>query len=374
MNQDEHDDLSEHARALSVIGAQKGGKARAANLTKEQRQGIARQAALVRWGNEQQQMREGVLRAICGSPDRPLKINDIEIQCYVLEDETRVLSQRGLQQGIGMSTSGGNYPGAQRLARLIQRFGTKVPELNTLSARIQNPIEFQPTWGGRTAFGYEATILADICDAVLAARKAGGLLHKNQEHIADQCEILMRGFARVGIIALVDEATGYQELRAKTALEHILKRFISQELQRWVKTFPDEFYYELFKLRHWDATDITKRPGVAGRITIDIVYKRLAPQVLEELQKRTPRDEKGRLKSRLFQHLTPEYGHPKLREHLWAVITLMRASNGSWSRFYDMLNRALPQYDTTLPLPLDYEDGKDSLSALPDTLQLASPK
>ena len=110
-----------------------------------------------------------IKQAICGSPDRPLIIGDIEIQCYVLEDETRVLSQRGLLGGIGMST------GAQRrLSRLISRLASQGAELSVLSARIQNPIEFQPPRGGRTAFGYEATILADICEAVLAARKAGG--------------------------------------------------------------------------------------------------------------------------------------------------------------------------------------------------------
>ena len=74
-------------------------------------------------------------------------------------------------------------------------------------ALIENPIKFRHSGGGGIAFGYPATILADICDVVLAARQAGEL-QKQQEHIAQQCEILVRGFARVGIIALVDEATG----------------------------------------------------------------------------------------------------------------------------------------------------------------------
>jgi len=295
-----------------------------------------------------------VLKAICGSPDRPLKIGDIEIPAFVLEDETRVLTQNGLQVGIGMSLSGSALAGVRRLTRLIERFSAKMPELNVLLARIEKPIEFKPPWGGRTAFGYEATILADICEAVLAARKAG-LLHPQQIHLAEQCEILMRGFARVGIIALVDEATGYQQLRARTALENILKRYISEDLQRWVKTFDDDFYIQLFRLRNWDFMGINKRPGVAGRITIDIVYQRLAPNVLEELQRRADRDNKHRLKHKLFQHLTPEEGHPKLREHLAAVIALMKAAP-DWRRFYSSINRALPRYDTTLPMLMEFPD------------------
>jgi hypothetical protein len=34
------------------------------------------------------------LEAIAGAAGRPLKIGDIEIPCYVLEDKTRVLSLR----------------------------------------------------------------------------------------------------------------------------------------------------------------------------------------------------------------------------------------------------------------------------------------
>ena len=299
-------------------------------------------------------LKTNVLKAICGSPDRPLKIAEIEIPCYVLEDETRVLSQVGLQSSIGMSKGGNYMAGTHRLSRFISKFCERLPELNVLLARIQNPVEFQPPFG-RTAFGYEATILADICEAVLKARDAG-LLHPQQIHIAEQCEILMRGFARVGIIALVDEATGYQEVRAREALEEILKKFISTELMKWVKTFPDEFYQQLFRLRDWQYIEFSvKRPGVAGRITNDIVYERLAPGVLEELKRLTPKGSTGKRSHKYFQRLTDDIGHPKLREHLASVITLMRASS-NWRNFYSMLNRSLPRWDTTLPMPIDYDE------------------
>jgi hypothetical protein len=38
-----------HAQALSALGASKGGKARAANLTKKRRKEIAEKAARARW-------------------------------------------------------------------------------------------------------------------------------------------------------------------------------------------------------------------------------------------------------------------------------------------------------------------------------------
>jgi len=302
--------------------------------------------------------KNNILKTICGSPDRPLRIGGVEIQCYVLEDETRVLSQRELQQGIGLSKGGGTTAGEHRLSNLIARISANDADLNVkLMSSIRNPIRFMTPWG-RIANGFEATILADICEAVLKARELN-LLLKQQLHIAEQCETLMRGFARVGIIALVDEATGYQQWRDRTALENILKRYISPDLQRWVKTFDDDFYVQLFRLRGWNYENINKRPGVAGRITIDIVYRRLAPNVLEELQKRTERDDKGRLKTRLFQHLTPEEGHPKLREHLAAATALMKAST-DWRRFYASINRALPKYNTTIPILMDLPEDDET--------------
>ena len=345
-------DVSEHARALALIGAQKGGEARAAVLSKGQRQEIARMAAETRWKGKKLET-PNTVKAICGSPDHPLIIGDLEIPCYVLEDERRVLVQRSMINALKMSRGSSGGTGGDRLAKFIagKRISRFVPaELRGVTI---SPIRFITPRGG-LAYGYDATVLADICEAVLAARKAGQL-QRQQEGIADQCEILMRGFARVGIIALVDEVTGYQYIRARQSLEQILKKFISAELQRWVKTFPDEFYEQLFRLRGWNASDITKRPGVAGRITVDIVYKRLAPAVIDELYKQTPRDERGRLKHRLFQRLTPNYGHPRLREHLSAVIALMRATT-RWESFYAMLNKALPQYNASLPMLLDFKE------------------
>lgn len=114
-----------------------------------------------------------VLKTIAGAVDHPLRIGDIEIPCYVLEDETRVLSQRGLQSGVGLGTGGSKQQiGAPRMAEFIGALDRKGIETKDLTARLSSPIEFQPPGGGRTAYGYPAEIINDICDAVLAARDA----------------------------------------------------------------------------------------------------------------------------------------------------------------------------------------------------------
>lgn len=159
--------------------------------------------------------------------------------------------------------------------------------------------------------------------------------------------------ARVGIIALVDEATGYQELRAKNALAQILEAFIDRELQAWIQTFPEDFYREMFRLRGLEYPNATvKRPQYFGHLTNDVVYKRLAPGVLDELKKVTPRDDAGRRKHKYFQRLTTNVGYPKLREHLGSVVTLMKLSE-DWQDFMHKLERIHPRVGDTIPMALD---------------------
>jgi P63C domain len=333
-------------------GRARGGVARMRGTTAKERKALAKKAAAARWSGD-------IKEIICGSEDRPLRIGDTAIPAYVLEDETRVLSQRGVQTGIAMSTSGG-VGGAHRLAQFIERLADKGVNCRDLAVRIRKPILFKPIQGGKPAYGYEATMLADICDAVLGARRIPGALLPQQMHIADQCEILVRGFARVGIIALVDEATGYQYQRKKRDLAEILEAFIAKELQPWVKTFPDEYYAQLFRLRGLEfPKDSVKRPQYFGTLTNDIVWKRLAPGVLTELKRVIPKTDTGHRKGKLSQGLTRNIGYPKLRELLGAVVAYMSVSS-NYKDFIEKLDRFRPRFSDQYELPFDYQPEEDS--------------
>lgn len=294
---------------------------------------------------------EPVLRATHGSPDHPLRIGEMEIPCYVLEDGRRVLHQRGMVKALGMSRGGSSRGGGDRLAHFVAQktLGEYVtPQLLSLSS---DPIKFK-TPRGKMAYGYDATVLADICDAILSARQAKKL-SKQQFHIGEQAEILVRGFARVGIVALVDEVTGYQESRDKDALQQILDAFLRKELAAWAKRFPDEFYKEMFRLRGWKWRGMSvNRPSVVGKYTNDLVYERLAPSILTELERKNPKDASGKRKSKHHQWLTDDVGHPALAQHIHAIIGFMRASQ-TWGQFYRLIQRAFPKRGSQLELPID---------------------
>ena len=290
-------------------------------------------------------MSEKYLRATHGSLDRPLKISDIEIPCYVLEDGTRVLSGRGMQTALSL----GQRHGAL-LKGFLGRSNVK-PYLNDkLAMALSSPIRFiRPGRGGKLAVGYEATVLADICEALLEARQDGALTPK-QLIIASQCEILMRAFAKVGIVALVDEATGYQEIRDRLALQAILDKYLSHEKAKWAKTFPDEFYKYMFKLRKWNFNPLSvRRPPVIGHLTNDIVYSRLAPGILNKLKELNPKIEEGYRKNKHHQFFTRDYGSPELKQHILNLIFMMKGSD-SWATFYKALNRAAPKLGDTLEI------------------------
>jgi hypothetical protein len=336
---------SEHGRALSELGASKGGQARIASLSAQERSSLARQAALSRWTKEG---KEPPLFAEYGSPDRPMRIGAIEIPCYVLMDGRRVLAQRGLQSGIGLSEGGGKR-GARKIVGLLIDLARKGIDINGLALRADSPIRFILPQGGVVADGYEATILPDICAVIIEAGRRGKL-GKRLNHLATRCAILQHGFATVGIIALVDEATGYQDFRARDALAKIIERFVAKDIQPYVRTFPPEFYKQIFRLYGWNYSENCGRPGVVGVITNNLIYKRLAPGVLDELRKRVPRDETGRLKTKLFRALTPDFGHPKLRE-LLAGTTMLAKYSPNLETFKHRMDVEYPQYGKTMELP-----------------------
>ena len=286
------------------------------------------------------------LEVIAGAPDRPLVIGDIEIPCYVLEDETRVLSQRGVTAGIGLNPDAGFRMPQFMASRSIARYVSA----DSMPA-LKHPVRFKNPVGGGIALGYPATLLPDICDVILAARAAGSL-QERQLPIAQRCELLIRGLAQVGIIALVDEATGYQDIRAQLALAKILEEFISQGTPAVDQDLP-------LRILHGDcpservASDIQHKASVSDWS----LYERYClrphcPGLLEELRNVNPTLPTGRRQHRHHQWFTPEFGHPKLKEHLAAVTALMRAAP-NWPAFQRSLQRAFRKLNDNLPLPIE---------------------
>jgi hypothetical protein len=304
------------------------GIARSRSLTPERRKEIATKASHSRNKNQ-------ILKVTHGSDERPLVIGNIKIPCFVLSDGRRVLIQKEMATAIGLSKPNGNALSTFIKGKFLE--GLLSPRVIDM---LSSPIKVK-TPSGNNANGCEATILVDICEAVLHARK-NGLIQRQQEKIASQCETLMVAFAKTGVIALIDEATGYQANRAKDELAKILNAFIADELQPYVSMFPQSFFKELFRLRGLNfLKDGVKNPRYFGHLVNNIIYKRLAPGVFDELKRKTPIGQSGYKLAKYFQSLNPDRGMKALIGHLGCVQGLMEISL-NYADFMILLDKVKP--------------------------------
>lgn len=329
-----------------LTGRARGGAARAKALTKEELSESARRAALARWDST----------TPTASHTGELPIGDLSIACAVLPDGTRVLSERAMTKAFG-----GKRGGAHWRRKRAGETGANLPiflsakNISTnlssdLVSALTSPILYRDSTSKAVAHGIEATTLPRICRELRRLSREGKLLPSQME-IAAQAELINDGLGEVGIIGLVDEATGYQEVRDKQALQEVLHRFLGASLGEYAKRFPDEFYEQIARLRGWNWEGRKKNPPqVVAYYTMNFVYHRLAPKLVEELNRLNP-IVGGRRRAKNTQWLSEDVGHPALAAHLRAVTGLMRQAQ-DWDSFLAVLDIAFPRFDATMKLDL----------------------
>jgi len=296
-----------------------------------------------------------ILLAKYGSDKTPLRLGNLEIPCYVLDNGMRVFSGRGIQKAIGYDSKSGQWMSSFCKMEGVSSYLCAGD--NSISERLSKPVKFKRNNAGgsqSTANGYEVTLLVDICSAIIDANRAGVF---DNDAIVRNADIIIRSVAKVGIIALVDEATGYQYERENDELQKILKAYISEELLPWQKRFPDIFYKELFRLNGWDYTvnGIKKRPGIIGKWTNAFIYEELPNGVLEELKKKTPKSELGNRTNRYHQLLTTDIGEPNLEKQINKVITLFQVSD-NMKQFCDNFKKMKMRQIGQMELPFEFDE------------------
>jgi hypothetical protein len=313
--------------------ASKGGKARANVLTPEERKEIARNAVLARWekaGKARQAEANETVELDADAQETnvddktdhvvselpysmfqgTLDLGERTVNCYVLNDLRRVISQSGIVSILGGGRDSGN----------LQRYLQRNPLFSngyTAGPTIAFVIPGNPT----EAIGYDGTVLIEICSKYLEAREQN-LLRPNQQEIAKRCEIVIRSCAKLGIIALIDEATGYQEFRAKNALQLKFKAFIADELQEWAQMFPTEFWIELARLEgvHYSPRN---RPLRWGKYIMIFVYDAIDSDVGKYLREKNPNPHFLRNHHQWLK----KYGRDKVHDQIERVVTIMKLCN-----------------------------------------------
>lgn len=312
-----------------------GGKKRMAQLNEQERSDLATKAINERWHPTiPKATHSGILQ-----------IGDKKIECAILKmpDGTikRVISAHSISVLMGRARPNKKEKEKAREGGVPTFLSAKNlrPFIPLEDSRVGVPLVYKNKSGSKTT-GYEYQVLTIACEAYLKARDANALV-KDQEDLAKSCEMLLRSFAQVGLVSLIDEASGYQEVRDRHALQALLDKYLLKEFAEWAKRFPDDFYKQIFRLNDWKFQEIVaKKPQVVGKFTNDIVYSRLLPELVDELGQRNPKDENGYRASKHHQWLN-DIGNADLTAHIRGVTAIMKAC-GNWKEFKDLLNKIYP--------------------------------
>lgn len=271
-----------------------------------------------------------------------LSVGDSELPCYVLNDGRRVISRTGATNVLTENKGGGNLESYLKIEALKGYLSDDLPE---------QMIEFNiPEVVNKSVRGIEAEVFLDICRAYVKARDNDALKTPSQIAIAIKAGIFLSSCAKIGLIALIDEATGYQYERAQDALQFKLKIYLEEEMRKWEKTFPDELWKEFGRLTNWNGS-VTKRPKYWGKLVMELVYDYLDPDVSEWLKKNAPKPRTGQ---NYHQWLSSQYGLKKLTEHLWMLVGMASACHSMHElreKMAEKFGRQPFQYTLYLPAP-----------------------
>lgn len=317
----------------------KAGIARAAGMSASERKALASKAAHERW----QKQRSKIPRA---THVGTWKLGSMSVTCAVLEDKRRIFSERSLSDAFGHVRSGSEYkkrretPEDEQLPVMISPV---IAQFLSQEARerLAKPVRYvNPDTPGIPARGIEAELLPELCDAFLAARDAGVLQGEAAIRKARAADLMIRGLAKVGVTAIVDEVTGFQFERERDELQRLLEKYVSEEYRRWSAKFPPSYYENIFRLKGKKLG--TGRPQWLGHVTNNIIYDRILPGMREKLCEVNPTNGEGHRARRHHQHITSGEAEQHLEQHIGNVVLLMRAS-GDWDSFMELLDRALPK-------------------------------
>lgn len=278
----------------------KGGFARAQALSPEERAESARKAALARWSKveavpleplipDEEELLEPESAMPIARWRGVLNIVGLEVPCYVLDTGEKIIGRTSATELLTGIRGGGaleKYLGVRALEPFIN--------VTSVLERMV-PFRLLEVEGLEKAVkGLPADLMIEVCQGFVAALQAAldpnssyPKMTDRQRQMAMQASMFLSACAKIGLEALIDEATGYQYERAEDALQVKLRAFIADELRAWEKTFPDELWLEFGRLTGWEGS-LHHRPKWWGKLVIEMIYDTLDPDVAEYLKNNKP--------------------------------------------------------------------------------------
>ena len=263
-----------------------------------------------------------------------------------------VLSKRGAASALGLKSEGGSA-----LWRTLSRknIGSEIDE--KLREKIDNPIVFKyfntgsesgaADGPGLAVHGIETTMFIEILRAILKAK-----LTETQKFLGERAQAMLISLANTTLDSILYQESGFWNAIEGQRVADILEKYLQDHARKWAKTFPDDFWVKLIKVKGYPSYVALKRPAFVGHWVNDIVYDRLVPGARKKLNDLNPRLPAGYRKNKNHQFTTEDYGLPELKAHLIKVMAYMDAAAND-TQFMRMLNRGTPKFGDTYEMPLD---------------------
>lgn len=251
-----------------------------------------------------------------------LNIVSMSVPCYVLDNGVRVIGRTSATEVLTGIKGGGaleKYIAVRALEPFISKdlvlermVPFRLPEVEGLEKAVK---------------GLPADLFIDICQGFVTSLEhhfrrdsVHPKLTARQQQMAMQASLFLSACAKVGLEALIDEATGYQYVREEDALQVKLAAFLEDEIRKWEKTFPDELWQEFGRLTGWRG-QLSRRPKYWGKLVMELIYEKLDPDVASWLKENAPAPRYGQ---NYHQWLSAQYGLKKLVEHIWMIIGIAK--------------------------------------------------
>lgn len=317
-----------------------GAVGRTAGLSPERRKEIAQNAAKARWEKQVSSAPEASIltsdeiadidtEELPVSAEMPVAIHrgqlniiGLEVPCYVLNNGVRVIGRTSATEVLTGIKGGGaleKYIAVKALEPFVNKdlvlermVPFRLPEVDGLEKAVK---------------GLPADLFIEICQGFVTALEyhfrhdsPHPKLTTRQQQMAVAASRFLSACAKVGLEALIDEATGYQYEREADALKVKLAAFLEQDMRKWEKTFPDEIWVEFGRLTGWKG-QLSKRPKYWGKLVMELIYEKLDPDVAKWLKEHAPTPKYGQ---NYHQWLSGQFGLKKLVEHIWMIIGMAR--------------------------------------------------
>jgi len=294
-----------------------------------------------------------LLKVSYGLEAYPLRIGDISIPCFILNDSKAVLLIGGIQKALG-------YQGrSEKWLLYLLHHINKFISIDELLQQVENPVQFQLIPRERPilkAEGLYSKTFLDVCNTIVIAKKQG-YLNIHQLNYSKSAEIMLNDLSQSNIDVLIDESTGFKFFRERSIdqLQQFLWDIFEDDAILWMKTIPPSFFSTLFEVHGFDWQDLANNTQNIAKIIYEIVFSRIPDPLLTTLRQERPR--------RIYKKKNnkPEHmSHPELTIYILNVLSLIKVAKQNRNIFMRLLNKSYPKNATfAAAFPLRKNPSKD---------------